>query len=817
MVEIWSKEKIINEIISMLYNGGHLSTQYLQENHNKIKNAIYYKRPDGKRAYFKSFTQVRKSVSKELKKRGIKDLAKKILSPDYKQPIISPETHEELKEKTLELMRIKIQNNENLTLRYQKEHHSLFYYRCCKYYGSYRNVFETIGENYEDHVQIKKTKNEWTESFLEILVNNPHISKKDLTNNYHTIWKRLGHYYGGVTNALNQISETVNDKNLKNKIYSLIETNIRSQKRKKRIESKRRRKDNVTVIDNHKFYEKGEIPGLKYENNSKGEVLVEKIRKSSKWLSTKQVAEYFDCSTSNVLKNLLPKFNNLAIQCTTGKTRQYFFQPEIMSRYRKENEFKIGEISAFSKEIGVNYGKVRSIMDSLGYEPAFVGKYRKMMPIEKETIRLLIDKERKLYLSAVKSIDSKKYYSIDDMEVLGVPTSRIYRQTTANKIPYVKQGSTRKILGSEILKSLKKSRNNLRFLQSFNIPGHFDKDIYTIPVIATKINVKRSTLRYRINALLEDNYLSAFRLTKNDRIKVFFTNEGVEMLKNWERRKELQLINVLKYNNFSVGEEEVQAAKKDLEQLLGSTTRIKEDKIFADLNILREFVNERILIGDVNVNNKNLFQIYNFMKNFNYKSLVIDKEYETTDIENILTNNGQNKIINKKLDNKILESIKMFEFIISEKYSHLIDNAINYTGVNDFDSRIKAEQSLMWTIQNFNGKGNFSAFAASVINKTLKWNYNKSPRSLDEEIAEDLTLKEVLPEESTYSALSLLDSLNELEREIVEDYLGINGTSKTFLKISKERNLSLDEVKKTFNYSINKMKNKNENMIDGIF
>jgi len=235
---------------------------------------------------------------------------------------------------------------------------------------------------------------------------------------------------------------------------------------------------------------------------------------------------------------------------------------------------------------------------------------------------------------------------------------------------------------------------------------------------------------------------------------------------------------------------------------------------------LRDYTKERLLIGDVDVSFKHLYLVYKIMKNLGFTHVDIDRRYSVKDVvERLEIPSITNAFARGTLFDSLLKTINFTEFALAQNYDSLIDTAMSKNRIMQLDARLSAEKGLQWAVKHFN-KGNFEAFASSIINKNMQWFNKNKVLSLDSKIIngdEDFTLKEVLRAESTIPILDILDTLNDKERIIVEGYLGLDGEKRTFAELASEINMTSMEIRKVYDAALKKLRNGLDNSIASLF
>jgi len=394
--EDWTRKKIILSAVKLLRSGGHLSSHYLlQHNLSSLHNAIYYAGPDKRKKYFKSFGELRKAVSDKLKEFGDMELAEKILSPSYKQKIISDEENNKRKQQTLQSLEEKITSHENLSLRFQKKNDSLFYYYCIKYFGSYKGIFDAKKLNYEDFIKIKRDRTQYEELFLSILRKNPSITKKELMNNYNSVWTGLSnHYNGNRTRALQAVASKVKEEWLSGKVLSLIEKEYRHTSKEKRLAREKKSRSMVRIIEPNESYSTKDMPEFVNSINLVGKELYELLQTSTDWYSTSKAARMLGCGTSNLLKNFVHKHPDKIIKYKSRSFESYFFHKSIFENYAPKISRDLGDIETFARENNVSYSKVRSLLKMMGSKPKYVGRKRELADMEKRILLSLLEYEK---------------------------------------------------------------------------------------------------------------------------------------------------------------------------------------------------------------------------------------------------------------------------------------------------------------------------------------------------------------------------------------------------------------------------------------
>jgi len=328
-------------------------------------------------------------------------------------------------------------------------------------------------------------------------------------------------------------------------------------------------------------------------------------------------------------------------------------------------------------------------------------------------------------------------------------------------------------------------------------------------LIAAELGINRSTLSARIDSLVAENYFGSFRILKGKKTKIFMPREALPILKEWKVRSAWKLLNVLK-GGFHTSKDSAQKSKATLETLL-SDDKANEKDIFSNLINIRNFVTERLFIGDIELINKNLFWIYKYMKRYKYDKLLIDKPYSIGEVESIL---GARPSSGVDVTSELFDSYKLFEFIITQRFSSIIDSVMSRRRISDPDAYAQAEKTLQWAIKKYDPtKGNFNGFASFLIDRHLS-GFKSRTRSLEENISEDYTLKEVIPAIDVHSVLELLDTLDESQRFIVEEYLGLSNNGKNFDEIASKLNISKSKVKQMYKDAITKLRNNAEESFD---
>jgi hypothetical protein len=763
----WSRKRIVAEAIDLLYSGGHLSSHYITKNRPDLHNAIYYSR-NGKRKYFQSFIEFRTTVSKKLLERGDRELAIRIISPDYKQKIISEEEDARRRTQTLETLEQKIASKENLGLRFQKKNHVDFYDNCVRYFGTYRGAFEAKNLDYEQYVTVKKDKIQYAQQFIQLLQENPSIIKREILTTHKKLWDRLRDNYGSNTRALQEIAQIIPDKDLVERILSFKDSIYKPASRQKRLEREKESRETVRIIESDQVYTRRDFPELIPSNKFSGQKLYARLKNSRKFYSTRKAAKILGCGTSNLLKNQIHKNPDKIIKYKSGAFESYFFDKSLFENYTPKTLRVVGNLESFAREHDISYSKVRSMLHTLGSDSRLVGRTRELSEIEIKILTLMLRQEKVTHKRIVESIDVEEDYSINWLNTHGIPISVIRRQMLEGNIPSKTENGTSLVSGKEVKAVLKSSKNTFRYLLSINIPGYFDTGMHSLVQILRSHEINKYLLTTRAKQLLHEDYSSVYVLSKDTsrRKYTLISDEGKELILNWDNRFGIKLERALRSDTFKHTQLEAIRAKQSLESLMIGSIRRKAASMFENITVLRDYTSERLLIGDVDVSFKHLYLLYKIMLKVGHTHVDIDKKYSLQEItQKLEVPKTAGAFAKGTLFDELSKIIDTSEFAISQEYDYLVEKMMARNKLSDMDSRIAGEKGLRWAIQHFR-EGHFVAFASTMIQKNLQWAmYNNKTLSLDKGLVsyddEDYTLKNFVPAKSETSILEILHTLND--------------------------------------------------------
>ncbi|MGV8141098.1 MAG: sigma factor-like helix-turn-helix DNA-binding protein [Candidatus Woesearchaeota archaeon] len=820
----WSRKKLVDAAVDILYSGGHLSSHYLTQNHPDIHNAIYYKGSDGKRKYFNTFLEFRTTVAKRLVEKGDKDLAIKIISPDYKQKIIPEAEDERRKQQTLQALEDKIHSGENIGYRYQKDNHPEFYNNCIRYFKTYRGTFEAKGLDYEEFIVVKRDKEYYGQQLINLLQENPSITKEEILSKHKKLWDRLNNNYGSHRQALHAIAETIRprDDKLAYRILSLENLTYKSESKKKRLAKERELRSSIKTIEPLGVYTRRDVPEIIHSGKIRGAELYHTLKDSKKYIPTQKAAKITGHTASNIIKNFVHKHPDKILRYQSGTFTCYFFHKSIFEDYTPKPAGKIGSIEAFSRENHILYSKVRSMLDTIGTDSRIQERSRELSDIEKKILTMMLKNEKDTHKRIIESIDKDKEYTINWLNEHGIPMVKLRKLVLDGKIPSRTENGISVISGKDIRTVLNSKKNTFRYLLSMHIPGYFDTGLHSMTQIRRNNDISKYLLKTRAIKLLGEDHSSVYRLSKEDvhRKVMMISDEGKELILNWEERSRLKLEHAITSSMFKHTQSEAIHAKRDLESIMLGPIRRKAIPMFEHINILKNYTNERLLIGDVDVSFKHLYLIYKIMKNVGFTHVDIDRIYSKNEVMQRLDIPKNTSAFAKgTLYDELSKIIETAEFAISQEYDYLVDKMMSRNRLSDTDSRIAGERGLKWAIEHFRG-GNFVSFASTLIQKNLQWSmYSNKTISLDKGLVigdEDYTLKNIIPANPEVSILDIMKTLKENEQKVVEEYLGLDGTKHTFAEIAKNMGINIEDARTIYERAIKKLRIGYDNSLSAI-
>ncbi|MBW2998624.1 sigma-70 family RNA polymerase sigma factor [Candidatus Woesearchaeota archaeon] len=779
----WSKKSLVNALIDLHYSGIRLRAEDIQDSDPSITNALYYKNPEGKRLYFDSLSDARVAVSNELNIRGDEEAAKKVL--EYNKPCVShnkysDEQRQKIIDETLKEFKEKIDAGQDLRLRALRESDRAFCNRLERYVG-YSNAFEHFELDKNDYSRlVKYDKSHYLDKLEEHLIAKNPLDRTSLEkidpHLVSNINSRFDGYYDGLAYLQERLARGGRH-NLSKKCSPSFW----------KAEGKRKRKqESLDYIKS----QKEKIKEISEED-------AEELKKKG-WLSSNEIASLLDVTPINASRNIVIKFPEKVVKVIEGKRHRYLFHESIQNDYERKVEQKSldNSLHMVSNELGVGYSKIRSICEFLELG-TFEDRSRILDDSDKEKIKSVLEREKRIHDQIIRSLEPSKNYTFTELSFLGIPISYFDRKIRSGELKSVSD-DIRMVSGKTALDYFKSDYNLSHLSQRMRLLSFFHPNLNTISDLVPLLQIERTTLRYRLSILKEENPDCCFRLRKSsNHSRVVSTNEIIPFLNNWEIRDELKLIRMTEKisegRNYSICEFGKLIKNSYLVRNKGfRVDRSNQQEAFVFLNTLDDFLKENVEIDGVDLLKKDLYLLYKYMDLMNYKTAEIEEVYTLQQFADRIDDQMFFDKVKKEREN-LMFALYHSNYPMVRKIVNGVVQEKRELGIDSYeeDYLLYCEEVLMDCVNKFNANNewgaSFGRYAWSAIERKIQIQSRKLNRiqktSLDKKVqdsAKSSELGDLIPDEKSKEIGleteipdlkerigNLLNTLDDREKEVL--------------------------------------------------
>jgi len=841
MIQKWSREIVIDKIIEAYEKGRPLTHKGLIH----LTNGIYYKGTDGSPKYFSSLKEARQLAAEKLAQEGRIQDAQRVLAyngPQRSSKKFTDVQKEQRRKELIDELKQKIADGEDVRYRSQQATDRRFENMCHRAFGTYDGVFRAAGLDYAEHAShIPRKKEVYLDTLVQHIKDGHALDKLSMAERDSKLVKRLSDFYCGYYTALAKAHKIVFPRASEEEILAFIQKlngNWRAEQKAERQKQREKSLEKIVVIESAREYSSEGLP-LQFDGLKTGSEISSILANSEDWLSTPRLSGLLQCTDSNVRINLKHKFADRTIAVVSGRRTKYYYHRSASEAYKKKNvnsKVQKDSVRGIAAELGLSYTRVRGYITGFGIDIARKNGRIVVEQKEVEIFKAIIEREKKLLQEMKARINPEIFYSVGDLDMMGVSWTGIYWGMRKGTIPFDVKDKVRIVGGQAVLDYLSKNEKHLRVSQVLQLISHFYPHLYTVSDLVQALGTSRSNVAYRLETLLEENPEACFSLRKSEeRKRIIATKELMPFLENWGERAGLQLVKALPHKaHFDLTKGEMQKALRTLEQHLEDTSANLSDwnsEAFKLMDILKGFEEQPVLIGDTSVANRDLALIHRYMVSHEFYALELGKVFTPDDIRDLVTpmdllketryimQYAQGVIYQRNLG--IVTGV-MKRMLISpsrQNYEHM--KAEGDMAILKAIRAFKREKGFKFSTLAFTSV-KYAILRVIKGEKTLM--RNRKTVSLDKALFGDDKLSDyvadtreaVLPNQELSQGINdLLSCLSQREKEIITRRFGINVPSRETLdEIGKSMKLTRERIRQIEKLALEKLQsNPNARML----
>ncbi len=821
----WTKTKIVDRMVE-IHRGGHqLRAEVLQEQDMGLYSSLYYKMPDGRRKYFSSLKDAREAVAQRLESEGdlggaqsVRDLNKSKKIPNK----YSEAKKEQIRRRTLQEFKEKVDAGEDVRIRALRECSREFANRLERYVG-YTEAFKHFGLNPHDYARhIKHSPKHYLGQLIRCIRRGDELDRTSMEQQDKTLVGSLNQHFNGYYDALRKAKEWLEQKG-RLELAERADPEFWQQRGKEKRREKRKieleqARNSITVINAEQEYPVGLVGCVQVEEATTGRDLAARLRSSDNWLTTQDVADRIKTTPINVSKNFPTMYPDKCVRFQNGSRHSYFFQASILNGHKRKNRFDSSpkdSLNKVSKSFGVGYSKVRNLADNLGLG-SDKGSHRALSKDDIVVIKQVLERERKLKDEIVSKLSPDKDYTFRELEIMGIPVSHFYRKIRSGELPYGTRDGVMTISGEYALRYFEEQYASSHLSQGIRLITFFHPHLHTSTDLIQELKMGRSTVKHRLDTLLDENPDACFRIRKSEkRSKVIATDEVLPFLRNWKIRGGLQIISMMDKLSRNSSKKEAREMIRSAEKMIGEDHKVKRrDQLnaFGVFRYLREFLGQTMSVDGIQVSRIDLARLYKYMNFHDYKTVEIGNRFSLKEIGKMLD------------DTPLIESASTARqnlgFALYHTNEQLIGFVMNSMGIKSDLHLQEAQEGLMKAVEGFDPSfgSQFSSYAWSAIKRSLRTAQRKNDVSLHAKIGDDAEKIEFIRGESQkpYDKIAeeeldakikdLIETLTGRQRKIIIERFGFGGRKrKTLEKIGDELGISGERVRQIEEKALKKL------------